>query len=165
MPTIFFRMTDVPKIEERNTCLFNPKLPNLIAEGIVDDIVAMLSRYPHDYYAIIFKNAPKLELDFLVESLELRISRIKKNEVIKLSKYDYKQYDIGKIKELSPVRIDVGDYTHENLLKSLNLIRKRDGNCFYIGIDEKNSFKIPLGLKFGYYHIDVGYFLENHSLS
>lgn len=158
-------MAGVPKIEERNSCLLNPKLPNLVAEEIVDDIVAMLSRYPHDYYAIIFKNAPKIELDFLAEFLELRIAEIKKNEVIKLSKYDYKQYDIGKVKELSPVRVDVGGYTHESLLKSLNLIRKIDGNCFYVGIDEKNSFRIPSDIEFGYYPVDVGYFLENHSPS
>ena len=114
MLILFFRMTDVPKIENGSSSLFDSKLSETTVKNIINDIVLMLSRFPDKYCAVILKNASRVELETLAESLEEKIAGIKGNEVFRLSSADI-TYKIWKIEGHSPIRTLADNHTCESL--------------------------------------------------
>lgn len=153
-------MADVPKIKSRTSCLFDSKLSKKIIENIVQDIVLMLSCYPKGYYyAVVLKNAPKLELENLAYSLEQRVLEIEDDEVFRSLKAD-RVYEIWKLKNLSQVRIDSNSCTHKTLLESLCKLREIDNGYFYVVIDEEDKFEISKEDQIRYFLVYVNNYLN-----
>jgi len=151
-------MTELLK-NDNSIYLFYSKLSNSSRANILEDFLAMFSSHKFEYIAVILKNAPKEELLSLAEEFEKRILDLNNGEVV--TKYN-KKYNLDSLVGFCPVIVSEPDgYNEDSLRKSMSCLRSFCEKSIYIVVDYKNQ--ISLSNRFGFYSVDVGYFLNQSS--
>ena len=149
-------MSQTPKTNKAESFHY-PRLSELSRNFILDDFFAMFS--VNNYIAVILKNASREELLFLAKALEKKILGLKGGEVI--SKYD-KKYNLDSLIGFQPTLIPyLNGYDADTMRESIKKLGSACEKSLYLVIDDKNQFNPTIS--FGFYFIDVGYFLGNQS--
>ncbi len=142
-----------------NSYFFDSKLSDSFMENLVRDFLAYFSKNPSYYLGIVFRNASRFELLYLADFFGERFAKISRGDKITLGE---KTFEIGNLVDYDPCFIyEIDNGNSKSFQRSINLLRLVNKNLFYVILDEKS--KLDDITDFGFYVVDVGYYLKNYS--
>lgn len=136
--------------------ILDPKLSEETLKNIINQSILAFSDKSFDHGIIIFRNASIVELQNLAGKLEDRIDNMGPEETLS---YAERTYKIGKFPYIPVIFTSNGEKSYEELLRSLEKLRKINDKIIFVVLDEKNRLREVYHEKV--YNVDIGYFLQN----